>query len=123
MTLFDCMTQYSKEHGPLFSSFIELNKYKTIVEVGVAYGTTSLFICKSAKINGCREFMLDLRTKFNDGSFDIFEIPYGNGKRRVGISCLVKRTFPFVGISIDEVCGSPSNPQEIIQKEREWYNS
>ena len=74
------------------------------------------------RIDGCREFVLDLRTKYNDGTFDIVDFPFGNKHRRVGISVLVKRTFPVLGIPIDEICGSPSIPEDIIKREKEWYD-
>ena len=73
------------------------------------------------RIDGCREFILDLRTKYNDGSFDIVDFPFGNKHRRVGISVLVKRTFPVLNIPIDEICGSPSYPGDILKREKEWY--
>ena len=73
------------------------------------------------KIDGCREFMLDLRTKMFDGTFDVVDFPFGNGGRRVGVSLLVKRAFPVSGIILDEMCGSPSLPHEIMEKERVWY--
>jgi hypothetical protein len=76
------------------------------------------------RIDGCREFVLDLRTRFNDGTFDIVDLPWGvwpNGTRD-GMSILVKRDFhrhPEIG----EICSSPSTPQEIVRREREWYQS
>ncbi len=75
------------------------------------------------RIDGCREFVLDLRTKYNDGTFDIVDFPFGNQKRRVGISVLVKRTFPILDIPIDEICGSPSITEDIIKREKEWYRN
>jgi hypothetical protein len=73
------------------------------------------------KIDGCREFMLDLRTKLFDGTYDVVDFPFGNGDRRVGISLLVKRTYPTLGIIIDEMCGSTSMPHEIMNNEKTWY--
>ena len=75
------------------------------------------------RIDGCREFVLDLRTKYNDGTFDIVEFPFGNEDRRVGITVLVKRSFPVLGLKIDEICGSPSLPEDIIEKEKRWYKN
>jgi len=77
----------------------------------------------TAKIDGCREFNLDLRTKFNDGTFDIVDFPFGEGSRFCGVSLLVKRSYPTENIAIDEVCGSLSEPDVIEQKEVEWYTS
>lgn len=73
-------------------------------------------------IDGCREFVLDLRTKFNDNSFDLMEFTFGNGSRRCGLTVLKKRSFEH-GVKIDEICGSPSKPEEIYKKEHEWLNS
>lgn len=75
------------------------------------------------KIDGSREFMLDLRTKYYDGTYDIVDFPFGNGKRNVGVSLLVKRSFPILGTPIDEMCGSNSMPHEILEKEKNWYNN
>jgi len=73
------------------------------------------------RIDGCREFMLDLRTKLFDGTYDIVDFPFGNGARRVGVSLLVKRAYPVIAQDIDEMCGSISLPHEIIEKEQYWY--
>lgn len=73
------------------------------------------------RIDGCREFIIDLRTKYFDGTFDIIDFPYGNNSRRVGISLLVKRSYPNIDLKIDEICGSISDPGAIYSKEKEWY--
>ena len=72
------------------------------------------------KIDGCREFIIDLRTKFNDGTFDVIDMPWGTD-RREGISILVKRTYPILDMEIDESCGSPSDYDTIYKKEQDWY--
>lgn len=77
----------------------------------------------TCKIDGCREFMIDLRTKYNDGTFDIIDLPYGTGGRNCGVSLLFKRTFPVLDEQIDEICGSISTPKDIEQKELDWYNA
>ena len=75
-------------------------------------------------IDGCREFILDLRTKYNDGTYDIIDFPWGNGKKRCGVSLLVKRSYPVLkDIGLSQVCGSPSSPEEIRSRELEWYKS
>lgn len=75
-------------------------------------------------VDGCREFILDLRTKYNDGSFDIVDFPHGGKKRKVfGISLLMKRSTPVSDIPISQICGSPSTPQEIELREVKWYQS
>lgn len=73
------------------------------------------------RIDGCREFMIDLRTIYNDGTFDIIDFPQGNLDRRCGVSILVKRSYPIIDIPIDEICGSPSNPEDIYIKEKDWF--
>lgn len=70
-------------------------------------------------IDGCREFILDLRTKYWDGSFDIIELPYGTAQRRVGWAYLVKRQHNL-GHTLDEICGSVSSPEELYTRERNW---
>lgn len=75
------------------------------------------------RIDGCREFVLDLRTKFYDGTFDLMDLPFGTGDRRCGISILSKRSFPTLSIGIDEVCGSISDAKTIELNEYAWYKS
>lgn len=73
------------------------------------------------RIDGCREFMIDLRTKFNDGTYDVIDFPHGNGDRRCGISMLVKRSFPIINEPCDEVCNLDDHREVIYQKEKDWY--
>lgn len=73
------------------------------------------------KIDGCREFVIDLRTKYFDGTFDIVDFPFGNRNRNVGITLLVKRSYAVIDEPIDESCGSLSSYDEIYSKERAWY--
>ncbi len=72
------------------------------------------------RIDGCREFVLDLRTKYFDGSYDIIDFPWGMGGRKAGLTLLVKRQFPVVKLPLDEICGSVSSPEDIIKRESEW---
>lgn len=211
----------SMEHGKVIEQLISFNKFKTCVEVGVAYGTTTAYICAGAannngkvygfdlweqhglrsqfpqisdkddvdkylkskgfnnfeltkinsktqefkdiisklapidfafidgchsyegisndfwciypnlskysmvvfhdtfRIDGCREFVIDLRTKYNDGTFDIIDMPFGLD-RRDGVSVVVKRSYPLTD-GIREICGSVSEPDTIYEKERAWY--
>ena len=73
------------------------------------------------RIDGCREFILDLRTRYYDGTFDIVDFPWGFGARRNGLSILVKRQYQAVKLPLDEKCGSLSSPEDIIKRESEWY--
>lgn len=77
----------------------------------------------TAKIDGCREFILDLRTKYNDGTFDISDYPFGTNTRHCGVTLLTKRSFPAIPIAIDEICGGISKPNEIEYKEVEWLKN
>jgi hypothetical protein len=71
-------------------------------------------------IDGCREFILDLR-KNNNGSYDIFDIPYGLRDRRNGVTVISKRTFILPDALIDESCGSLHTYDKIERMETEHY--
>ena len=81
------------------------------------------------RIDGCRAFMIDLRTKFWDGTFDLVTFPFGSmvysdgniSNRRTGISMLVKRSFATLDLPIDEQCDLEEHSQEIYVQEEEWY--
>lgn len=82
-------------------------------------------------IDGCREFMIDLRTKFWDGTFDLITFPWGSMfysdgnvvNRRTGISVLAKRSFATLDLPIDEQCNLDEHFQDIYVKEEEWYEA
>lgn len=78
----------------------------------------------TVRIDGTREFMIDLRTKYFDGTYDIVEFPYGNFERRVGITLLVKRSIAKLQdeLQMDEQCNVDNRFEEIYAKEREWFN-
>ena len=68
----------------------------------------------TAVIDGCREFIADLRTH-NNGSYDVSDYPVGD-PRKHGVTVI---TTPGYGdVKIDEICGSPSTPDQIYEKER-----
>jgi hypothetical protein len=75
------------------------------------------------RIDGCREIVYDLRTKYYDGTYDIFDLGGGYGDRMMGISFLIKRQFPALKIPINQLCGSPSSALEIEKREKEWYDN
>lgn len=77
----------------------------------------------SLMIDGCREFVFDLRTKYFDGTFDMVDLPFGYGKRKVGLTLLIKRSYPLIDREIDEICGSISTPDKIEQNEVDWLNT
>ena len=82
-------------------------------------------------IDGCREFMIDLRTKYNDGTFDLVTFPYGSmaysdgnvHDSRTGISVLVKRSFATLVRPISEQCNLDEHFNDIYVKEEEWYEA
>ena len=82
-------------------------------------------------IDGCREFIIELRTKLWDGTFDIVTFPfgsmvYGDGNvrdRRTGVSMLVKRGFAVIPQPIDEQCNLDEHFNDIYVAEEEWYES
>jgi hypothetical protein len=83
------------------------------------------------RIDGCREFMIDLRTKYNDGTFDLVTFPYGSmaysdgnvHDSRTGISVLVKRSFATLVHPISEQCNLDEHFNDIYVKEEEWYEA
>ena len=75
------------------------------------------------RIDGCRDFMIDLRTTLYDGTYDIIDFPWGNADRRVGVSILVKRSYPLINLLIDEQCDLTERFEDIYNKEKAWYNS
>ena len=82
-------------------------------------------------IDGCREFMIDLRTKFWDGTFDLVTFPFGSMaysdgnvvNRRTGVSMLVKRSFATLDQPVDEICNLDDHTQDIYVAEEEWYEA
>ena len=74
-------------------------------------------------IDGCREFMLHLRTRYFDGTFDIIDFPFGCDKRKTGLSLLVKRGYPLSKRPIDQICGSLSEPRDIEDAEKKWFQN
>lgn len=75
------------------------------------------------QIDGGREFMTDLRTKYFDGTYDIIDFPFGYGDKRAGTSFLVRRGLYTLGTGIDKVCDLKDRRQEILSKESGWYQS
>jgi hypothetical protein len=83
------------------------------------------------RIDGCREFMIDLRTKFFDGTYDLITFPWGSMfysdgnvvNRRTGISVLAKRSFATLDLPIDEQCNLDDHFNDIYVKEEEWYDA
>ena len=82
-----------------------------------------LVLHDTLKIDGCREFLLDVYKNYYDGTFDIINLPFGYNGRRVGLSILVKRSYTIVDINVDEVCGSLHTKSEILKLEKDWHAS
>jgi len=76
---------------------------------------------------GPRKFVLDLYKEFNDGTFDIINLPFGGGPGtqpycRIGMAFLVKRSFAksfggIINFDHDEL-----QEQDIYKEESEWYD-
>ena len=49
---------------------------------------------------GLRKLNIDLRTIFYDGTYDVIELPFGYGNRRLGLTILVKRSYPLTHLGI-----------------------
>jgi len=74
--------------------------------------------------DGCREFMLDLRTKYSDKTFDIVEFPFaGAPPAYIGVTVLIKKTFANSDVAISHIHGSLSTPEDIELKESEQYKA
>lgn len=93
-------------------------------------GPTGIIVFHDTQsIDGCREFMIDLRTEFFDGTFDVVDFPFGSmaysdgnvRDRRTGVSMLVKRSYPVLKREIDEQCNLDNHFEEIYAKEQAWY--
>ena len=75
---------------------------------------------------GCRKFVLDLYGKYNDGTFDIMNFPYGNGGQRLGLTILMKRSYPKyrAGLFANEhEAHSGLTPNLVYDEEQAWYQN
>jgi predicted O-methyltransferase YrrM len=72
---------------------------------------------------GCRKFVLDLYEKYNDGTFDIINLPYGGGHARFGLSILVKRSYPLYKSGITNVSHEfgKLSAEEVYDAEHNWF--
>lgn len=55
----------------------------------------SIFFHDTFSHVGLRKLVLDLYEELNDGTYDIINLPYGHGKKRVGVTILTKRSYPL----------------------------
>lgn len=75
---------------------------------------------------GCRKFVLDLYEKYNDGTFDIINLPYGGGNRRYGLTILAKRSYPLYPSGIwydghENHSKTKITNEEVYSQELDWY--
>ena len=49
---------------------------------------------------GLRKLNIDLRTKLYDGTYDVIELPFGRGNKRLGLTIVVKRSFALTNTGI-----------------------
>jgi len=73
--------------------------------------------------SGCRNFVLDLYTKYNDGTFDIINLPYGGGSYRFGLTVLVKRSYPIYreGITVEIHEQTGLTKYDVYNREFNWF--
>lgn len=69
------------------------------------------------RIDGCREFMLELRAIFSDGTFDIINLLPPHDPWHYGLSFLVKRLKPM---PIEDISGSKHHAKAIVEMEKVW---
>jgi len=63
--------EWSDEIGPLFMQLIKFNRFKNIVEIGVAHGTTTTYLCKGAAENNGFVYGFDIWNTFDVGVYKI----------------------------------------------------
>jgi len=75
---------------------------------------------------GCRKFILDLYQDFNDGTYDIINLPFGFGNSRCGLTILTKRSYPLNQTNLAPPCPEydtePITREEVYEAEKKWYN-
>ena len=77
---------------------------------------------------GLRKFVLDLYEELNDGTYDIINLPYGVGPKRVGITILTRRSYPLAWDPKMKKQGGIRNtehdknidPLSVYKEERAW---
>ena len=134
LTKIDTTTQEFKDiinerHPSIDFAFIDgCHSYQGIKnDFGIIYPKLSvpgiIAFHDTLRIDGPREFIQDLRTIYNDGTYDIVDFPFGNLERRVGVSLLVKRSYPIIDVPIDELCNLTDRKELIYQKEIDYHNT
>jgi len=75
---------------------------------------------------GLRKFVIDLyeNPRINDGTFDIINLPFGNGNARFGLTLLSKRSYPHTNSGITHTIHDPEMcATDIYELENSWYDS
>jgi|TARA_R100000005_G_C4950843_1_gene171426 hypothetical protein len=80
---------------------------------------------------GPRKFMLDLYDKYNDGTFDLINLPFGGGPgcdeyNRIGLAILHKRSYLMSNGGVINNSHDDHNPidlQTLYDQEQKWYKS
>lgn len=97
-----------------------LNVYPLLSEEGtIAFHDTYSHV-------GCRKFVLDLYEKYNDGTYDIINLPYGLQNDRYGLTLLVKRSYQTYksGIYVNShEINNDISIESVYEKEENWYKS
>lgn len=101
-----------------------LNVYPLLSEKGsIAFHDTYSHL-------GPRQFVTDLYTKYNDGTYDIINLPWysgdGNNKYNLGLTILVKRFYPLNKTGIinsfhENETNSNLTEENVYNEELEWY--
>jgi len=76
---------------------------------------------------GVRQFALDLQTKFNDGTFDVINLPFGYRHFRCGLTLITKRVhqiYPDNMVWESAPTDTPKiNKSELYSKEKEFMET
>ena len=72
--------------------------------------------------SGPRNFITDLYTNLNDGEYDIINLPYGYGNRRIGLTILVKRSYPGNKGITNQAHDNGLKAKDVYQREKNWFN-
>jgi hypothetical protein len=75
------------------------------------------------RVNGCRQFAHELRTKYYDGTYDVVDLPWGNRQYKAGVTLLFKRSFVAMDMPPVDKVGATMTPEEIAQREKDWLQT
>lgn len=94
--------------------------YKHVSEEGI------IVLHDTYSHTGSRKFVIDLYEKYNDGTFDLINLPYGGGNARYGLTVLVKRSYPLYpsGIWFDKhenYSKIKITNEQVYEEEKKWF--